>query len=171
MKTERQKELVNSFLSTPSDEYRPLYQDIIMYLSELGYNPQKEKMNLSFKHSLHNKQIAKMGIRQGKVLYPFFALRFSACRNYSQRFADIISAAIVKYPNKVAGCTSNQCNYCSGEPDTHVYTYIFPNGESKSHCGAYSLEIPGLSTEDLEEIKALINEEHEYLLQHEVRTV
>lgn len=41
----------------------------------------------------------KMGIKKNKELPPFFALRFSACSRYSQRFTDIVSAAIVKYPS------------------------------------------------------------------------
>ena len=109
MKTKKQEELVNSFLSALGDEIRPLYQDIIMHLSELGYNPQKEKSNISFKHDLHNKQMAKMGIKKNKELLPFFALRFSACGGYLQRFTDIVSAAIVKYPSRAARCTSNCC--------------------------------------------------------------
>lgn len=170
MKTKKQKELVNSFLSTITNECRPLYQEIINYLSELGYNPKKEKSNLSFKHDLHNKQIAKMGITKGKDTNPFFSLRFSACQGYSQRFADIVSTAIANYPKKAARCLKKQCDYCSGDPHTHVYTATFDD-EIKSHCGAYSLEIPTLSMEDIEEVKSLIKEEHEYLLQHEVRTV
>jgi len=54
-----------------------------------------------------------------------------------------------------------------GEPETHIYTYTFPNGESKSHCGAYVLEIPSITVKDMGEIKKLIKEEHEYLLKHE----
>lgn len=167
MRTKRQEELVNLFLSILANEIKPLYQQIIVCLSELGYNPQKEKSNITFKHDLHNKQIAKMGVRNDKERSPFFALRFSACRGYSQRFGDIVSAAIVKYPSKIPSCTNNGCNYCSGEPDTHVYKYMFPNGESKSHCGAYALEIPNITADDIEELNRLIKEEHEYLLKHE----
>lgn len=167
MKTERQKELINSFLSALEDEFKPLYQDIIVYLSELGYNPQKEKSNISFKHDLHNKQIVKMGVKKSKEPYPFFSLRFSACKDYSQRFSDIVSSAIIKYPSKAPGCISNGCHYCMGEPETHIYTYTFPNGERKLHCGAHVFEIPSITVKDMGEIKKLIKEEHEYLLKHE----
>jgi hypothetical protein len=167
MKTQKQDELVNSFLSELDDEIKSLYHEIIMYLSELGYNPKKEKSNISFKHDLHNKQMAKMSLRRNKEHLPVFALRFSACRGYSQRFADIVSAAIVKYPTRAARCTSAGCNFCGGEAITHVYTYAFPGGESKSHCGAYALEIPDITADDIGEIKKLIKEEHEYLLKHE----
>ena len=166
MKTKKQEELVNSFWATLGDEFEPLFQELIDCLSDLGYNPKKEKTNISFKHDLHNKQIAKMGMKKSGDISPFFALRFSACNGYSQRFADIVRA-IVKYPHKTAGCTSNNCSYCAGEPDTHVYICTFPDGENKSHCGAYALEIPDISADDVGEIKKLIKEEHKYLVEHE----
>lgn len=170
MKTKKQEELVSLYLSQFGDDIYTLYHDIIMYLSELGYNPKKEKSSISFKHDLHNKQIAKMGtkVNKKKDLSPFFSLRFSACRGYSQRFTDIVSEAINKYPSKAPGCLINDCHYCAGEPSTHVYTCTFPDGESKSHCGAYALEIPDITKDDLCEIKQLIKDEHEYLMKHEV---
>ena len=170
MKTKKQEELVESYLSQFGDDISPLYRDIIMHLSDLGYNPKKEKSNISFKHDLHNKQIAKMGtkILKKTELVPVFSLRFSACRGYSQKFTDIVSAAIIKYPSKAPLCLDNGCHHCAGEPSTHVYTCTFPDDESKSHCGAYALEIPDISADDIYEIKRLIKEEHEYLMTHEV---
>ncbi len=171
MKTKKQEELVTTYLSQLGYDISPLYHDIIMYLSELGYNPKKEKSYISFKHDLHNKQIAKMctKISKNADITPVFSLRFSACRGYSQRFTDIVSAAIIKYPSKVPLCLDNGCHYCAGEPSTHVYTCTFPDGESKFHCGAYALEIPGITAGDICEIKQLIKDEHEYLMAHEVR--
>lgn len=167
MKTKRREELINDFLSALGDESRPYYQDIIMVLSELGYHPQKERSTILFKHDLHNKQMAKMGFKKNKAQTPTFALRFSACRSYSQRFADIVSAAVINNPARAARCTDNGCNFCRGEAASHVYTCTFPGGESKSHCGAYALEIPDITSDDIEEIKNLIKEQHIYLLKHE----
>ena len=59
MKTKRQEDLINSFLSMVRDEIRPLYHEIINCLSELGYNLKKEKTNISFKHDLHNNMLQK----------------------------------------------------------------------------------------------------------------
>jgi hypothetical protein len=167
MKTKRQEELIHEFLSSLDDEIKPLYREIILCLSELGYGPNKEKSNISFKHDLHNKQIAKMGIKKNGDQSPFLALRFSACTGYSQKFADIVSAAIVKYPARAARCINDGCNFCKGKAESHVYTYTFPGGETRFHCGAYALEIPSITAEDICEIKELIREEHEYLLTHE----
>jgi len=169
MKTKKQEELINSFLSNLEDEIKPVYRDIVIFLSDFGYNPKKEGQRISFKHDQHNKQIAKMGMTRSKSPSPVFMLRFSACYGYSQRFADIVSANITKYPGKAPGCMENNCNYCAGKSDTHIYTYIFPDGESKSHCGAYALEIPDITADDMEEIRKLIKEEHEYLLKHEAQ--
>ncbi len=167
VKTKKQVELVNSFLETLDDKHRPVYSDVIMHLSELGYHPIKEKSSISFKHDLHNKQMAKIGMKISKKYSPFLALRFSACKNYSQRFADVVAAYFNKYPARVARCINGDCDYCAGEPATHVYTYTNDNVEHK-HCGAYAIEIPNITSDDIAEIKKLINEEHEYLLKHQV---
>ncbi len=168
MKTKYQEELVNAYLSQFQDEIKQLYRDIILYLSELGYNPKKEKSSISFKHDLHNKQMVKMGARISKKgPSPFFSLRFSACRGYSQKFIDIVSSYMMKYPTRAARCPGGGCSFCAGEADTHVYTHLLPDGRRKSHCGAYAIEIPDIATEDIGEIKKLIKEEHEYLLKYE----
>lgn len=167
MKTKKQEELVASFLSMLGEDDRAVYRDLITYLSELGYNPNKDKASIVFKHELHNKQMAKVGIKNDSKQSPFFALRFSACRDYSKRFADIVSDNIKKRPARVARCVDNACGYCAGEPYTHVYTCKSPDGVTKTHCGAYALEIPDISSGDVGEIKKLIKEEHDYLLKHE----
>ena len=120
-----------------------------------------------FKHDLHNKQMAKTGIKINKDKSPFFALRFSACKEYSQKFADIVCAAVSENGSSEANCLSGGCDYCAGEPDSHVYKHTYPDGKSKSHCGAVALEIPDITADDIGEIKKLIKEEHEYLLKHQ----
>lgn len=155
--------MAQAFLATLEDDARPVYEEVIAYLAALGYHPQKEKTNLSFKHALHNKQMAKMGIRTGKAPAPFFALRFSACKGYSKRFEDIVSTLIEKYPARAARCPSGCCDYCKGEAEKHIYRH-----EGQASCGAYALEIPGITVNDLAEIKQLISQEHVYLMEYEV---
>jgi hypothetical protein len=149
MITKKQEELLEAFLIPLGDEDKTLYRDIAACLTELGYHPEKQRSYMVFKHDLHHKQMAKMGMAKNKELTPFFALRFSACRGYSKRFEDIVSANIIRNPSKKPGCMTGTCHFCEGEPHTHVYTYIFPDGESRSHCGAYALEIPDVTAEDL----------------------
>ena len=166
MMTKRQGERVNAFLADVGGESVALFSRLIECLEALGYYPRKEGPNLSFKHDAHSKQMAKMGMRTGKEVYPFFALRFSACRGYSKRFADIVEAAIRRFPKKVAMCAEGSCSYCAGAPHEHVYMHSFPEGVRR-HCGAYALEITELSEADLPEIQALIRAEHAYLMAHE----
>ncbi|MHC1696312.1 MAG: hypothetical protein AB9835_13800 [Eubacteriales bacterium] len=154
MKTKRQEELVSSFLSLLCDEVKTLFQDLIICLSELGYNPSKDKTSIVFKHDQHNKQMAKVGLKKNRELSPFFALRFSACRDYSQKFADIIIENINKYPTRASRCINNDCKFCAGEAYTHVYTYTSSDGEIKTHCGAYVLEIPDITSDNIDEIKS-----------------
>ena len=137
----KQEELLNSYLSQLGDEIRPLYKTIALFLSEHGYNPKKEKLGISFKHNLHNKQIAKMGVK-GNVCDPFFSMRFSACRGYSQRFTDVVNEAAVKLSARIARCINSGCDWCEGKADTHVYICDLPDGERKYMCGAFALEIP-----------------------------
>jgi len=173
MKTKKQKELVESYLSPFESGIQLLYQDIILYLSELGYYPKKAGTSISFTNDIHGKQIAKIGtsINKNKAHTPWFSLRFSACKGYSQRFADIVHDAIIKVtannPYRLARCTTSECNSCKGESDSHIYTSILPNGERMTSCGAYAIKIPNISIDDLNEIKELIKEEHEYLVKHE----
>ena len=130
MKTKKQKELIDSFLRTLDDEDKSVYRDIIVYLSELGYNPKKERSHISFKHSRHNKQIAKIGIRNKKELSHFFALRFSACNDYSQKFAEVVRTNIEKYPSKTPAASTTPATIAPVNP-THISTAIPTQTERK----------------------------------------
>ncbi len=171
MYTQKQEALVESLLSRLDGETRSLYQDVITYLMELGYYPHKERMNISFKHGVHNKLVVKMGTVKDDEQALFFALRFSACKDYPQRFVDVVSSEIEKHPRRVARCMDNGCSNCKGAPESHVYMCMFPDGKLKSHCGVYALEIPDIAAEDVEDIKTLIRQEHEYLLMHEANVL
>lgn len=95
MKTKKQQELIELYLSQLVGEEQTIYRELIVYLSELGYNPKKEGLRISFKHDLHSKQIAKIGMSRGKQPRPIFMLRFSACQDYSRRFKEQQSAKII----------------------------------------------------------------------------
>ena len=174
MKTKRQEELVNAYLSQFGDEIKPLYSDIILFLSELGYYPKKAGSSLSFVNAIHNKQIVKIGtrIKKNQAPLPIFLLRFSACKDYSEKFADIVSSAIIKHTKnntyRLARCITNECDLCKGETESHIYMHTFPDGEIKTSCGVYAIEVPSITADDVIEIKKLIKEQHEYLAEHEV---
>ena len=170
--TKKQEDLLNAFLAGLALEDEAIYRDIAMYLSELGYKPNKQGTRITFLHPKHTKQIAKMGMSKGKAPHvkppwPVFKLRFSACKEYSQRFADAISAVVAGYPNSYARCIDGDCGYCAGEPATHVYTCTGPDGQVKTCCGAVALHIPDITARDLDEIKRLLREEHSYLMKYQ----
>ena len=56
MKTKKQQELIETYLSQLENKDQTIYRELIVYLSELGYNPKKEGLRISFKHDLHSKQ-------------------------------------------------------------------------------------------------------------------
>lgn len=169
MKTKKQQELIDSFLDTLDNELGPLYQEIVMCLSELGYYPRKQRSYIVFKHDLHNKEIAKMGTTWTKDASPYFALRFSACTGYSQRIANVIKDYIIKNPNKLfPHCENGRCIFRADGDRTPFYEVAFPDGGTQSCCGAKALIISDITAENIDEIKKLIKGEHNYLVKHEV---
>ena len=100
--------------------------------------------------------IGAFGVREGgKKLFWVFRLASN-----TDKFADVVRNRMMSSNNRVAKC--GQCGYCKG--DKHVYTYTFPDGESKAACGAFVLEIPDVALAD--EIKRLIHERHEYFMKN-----
>ena len=120
MKTKKQQELIETYLSQLENKDQTIYRELIVYLSELGYNPKKEGLRISFKHDLHSKQIAKIGISRGKQPRPIFMLRFSACQDYSKRFKDIVNTAVSKDTFNESRCIYNNCDWCAGDAKSHV---------------------------------------------------
>lgn len=167
MKTKKQAELIESFLSGLETAKQPLFRELILHLSDRGYNPHKQRSFIVFKHDLHNKQIAKIGMRGKKNPDPFFALRFSACRNYTERFAKIVRAAVTGEGARPAACMSGECGFCAGDAPDRVYTLVMSDGAVQTACGAGALDIPDITAADIPDIKKLIDEENRYLLKHQ----
>lgn len=167
MRTEKQRELVEGFLSAIEPEQGAVYRELIRHLSGLGYGPKKQRSAIVFTCPWHKKQIVKMGRdRKGQ---PFFALRFSACRGYSERFREIVRQAVSGENYKEPGCMAKGEDFCKGPIGQRLYTYELPSGETRYHCGAKALAIPGLDAEDVPEIKALMEEEHRFLMEYEAK--
>lgn len=167
MRTKKQQEMIELYLSQLESEEQAIYREIIVYLSELGYNPKKEGLRISFKHDLHRKQIAKIGMSKGKQPRPIFMLRFSACQDYSKKFKDIVNKAVSKDNFNESRCIYNNCDWCAGDAKSHVYIGESSDGTLKFHCGSSALEIPDIKAEDILEIKRLLKEEHTYLMKNE----
>ncbi|MDE6838297.1 MAG: hypothetical protein K2P33_07845 [Acutalibacter sp.] len=164
MRTLKQTEILEEYLSGLQPEQAQVWRELALYLAGLGYDLKRQRANLVFACPLHRKQIAKIGF--DKAGEPLFALRFSACRGYSPRFAEIVRHAVDKEKYREASCLQEEC-YCKGPASQRVYMYEFPNGEKRYHCGAVALAIPGLNAADLPEVKALMEEEHRFLMKYE----
>ncbi len=158
------EKLIDAFYLMISGEEKLVYQPIINMLIDLGYTPMKKHTMgyiLSFTNLSHNRVIARFGVREGSG-NAFFGLRFSSCTNYSDKFAEVVRDRILSSNNRLAKC--GVCGFCKG--DKFVYTYTFPNGEMKAACGAFVLEIPNVTTKDIDEIKRLIDEQHTYFMKY-----
>lgn len=157
---------IDGFYAGISDEEKLIFQPIINTLVELGYTPMRKQTKgyiLSFSNLEHNRVLARCGIREesGKG---FFGLRFSSCTDYSDKFAQVVRDRMLSGNSRMAKC--GECGFCKG--DKFVYTYTFPDGETKAVCGAFVLEIPNVTADDIDEIKRLILEQHEYFMMHAV---
>ena len=156
---------INLFYTMISLENKAVYEVIIQYLLELGYTPVKKRTKgfiLSFINPLHNRVIARFGVREDGE--SFFGLRFSSVENYSEKFNDVVRRRVLSKNNRIAKCS--ECNYCKGS--RFVYTYIFEDGTTSAACGAFVLDIPDVSHNDIDEIKSLIKQQHEYFTTHAI---
>jgi len=158
------EELISEFYEMINGEEKLVYQPIIEALVELDYTPMRKRTKgfiLSFSNLAHNRVLARFGVREGSGK-AFFGLRFSSCAKYSDKFAGVIRDRILSSNNRLAKC--GKCGFCKG--GKFVYTYTFPDGESKAACGAFVLEIPDVNLSDVNEIKGLIGEQHEYFMKN-----
>ncbi|MCL2203252.1 MAG: hypothetical protein FWB88_04875 [Defluviitaleaceae bacterium] len=160
---------ISEFMGMICDEEKTVYKPIMDFLIELEYTPIKKRTKgfiLSFSNLSHNRVMARFGIREGST-DSFFGLRFSACTDYSDKFSNVIRERIESKNNRLAKC--NSCKYCKG--DKFVYTYKFQNGETKAACGAFMLDIPQVTLDNIAEIKKLIKEQHDYFMKHALYTL
>ncbi|MDV4152377.1 hypothetical protein R0131_16240 [Clostridium sp. AL.422] len=157
MITDKQKQLVNDFYETLNETNEKLiFNEIIDFLLELGYKPIKCKTSdfcLDFYHSKLKQKIVK--IRRNEL-----KLKFYACEEYSMKFSNAIKSVIEEFNGKYTGCYG--CGKCKGS--LRGYTYIYPNGRKVFRCGSELIAIPDIIQEDLDEIKQLINVQHEFFI-------
>jgi len=174
--TKKQQILINEFIGLLSEDDKSIYEKIIYYLFDLGYIPQKQSVKdfiISFKHKENGKVISKMGIRKQNS---FVSIRFFACKSVSEKYIDALHKDIgvcegqytVKLPINpdAASMITNKCGYC-GDICTGGgvgYYYTFPDGKMVSRCGAYPIIIPDIKENDIDELKRVILEQHNYFL-------
>ena len=174
--TKKQQILINEFIGLLSEDDKSVYEKIIYYLVDLGYIPQKQSVKdfiISFKHKENGKVISKMGIRKQNA---FISVRFFACKSVSEKFIDALRKDIDSHEGQytaplpiipdTASMVKNKCGFC-GDICTggkFGYYYKYPDGKIVSRCGAYPIIIPDVRENDIDELKSVILEQHNYFL-------
>jgi len=171
--TPKQTALIAELISLLPERERPVYQAITGYLVELGYIPRKQKVSdfiLSFKHNANGKVIAKIGIRK----QAFISIRFFACKSVSQKYMDALHHELVSRNGQYSSplnvnpinMITNRCNYCGDicSGGGLGYYYKFADGQKVARCGAYPIIIPDITEADIDEMKKVILEQHDYFL-------
>jgi len=173
--THKQQSLIGDFFNALSDDEKCVFEAVINNITELGYIPQKQKVQdfvLSFKHNQNGKVIAKMGIRKQKG---FLSIKFYACKNIPMKYISALGEnADDAYdrlapperdklrPNEIMLKCTLSCGICTGGKMRYYHQY--PNGKEIYRCGAYPVLLPDVTVDDVEDLKRLISEQHSYFL-------
>ena len=174
--TKKQQTLIDKFIGLLPDGDKNNFTQVIYYLAGLGYIPQKQNVQafvISFKHKENGKVISKMGIRKQNA---FIGVRFFACENVSAKYLDALRDEIIsrnrQYTSPLPGAPDNgspvkyKCGRC-GDICTgggFGYYYKFSDNDVVSRCGAYPIVIPDIKENDIDELKRVISEQHNYFL-------
>lgn len=159
-----QTDLLAGLMAKLNAEDRTLCRTITDCLAELGYMPQKQKINgciLSFRNSRVQQTIAKVGLRDTHKK-AFFSLKFYACKNPPPQYAAAVKRAILTTSGQYACC---DCRACGAGKEDRGYRVAGPDGLEFVRCGAYVIEIPDLGPDDLDDFCTLLREQHQYFIQ------
>ena len=173
MTDEKYDKMLNELMLLFTDEDKFMCQQVADFLMELGYVPQKQKVQgnvLSFKLNKTNKVIAKIGIRNGTNQRAFFSVKFFACKSVPKKYIDALQYEIDshngQYSRPIRSINEkNRCGYCGTCTGGGLgYYFVYPNGKEVLRCGAYPIIIPDLTPNDIDEMKSLLLEQHKYFL-------
>ena len=173
--TQKQITLTDAFINALPENEKEVFSVIIDYIYELGYISQKQKVKdfvLSFKHNINGKMISKMGIRRQKG---FLSIKFFACKNVPEKYikalgenSDDVYTRLPPperdrlLPNEIMLKCTLSCSICTGGKMRYYYQY--PNGSEIFRCGAYPVLLPNVTENDIDDVKRLILEQHNYFL-------
>ena len=172
--TKKQELLIENLIDLLPNGQKATFKEIVCYLTELGYIPQKQNVRdfiLSFKHGGNKKVIAKIGIRKQNG---FISIRYFACKSVSEKYINALQKEFAptneQYISKLGinpvNTITNKCGYC-GDICTGGglgYYFKYPDGKEVSRCGAYPIIIPDVEESDITEMKKVILEQHNYFL-------
>ena len=172
--TKKQSDLILQLLSSLPDTQRDIFEELINYIVDLGYLPQKQSVSvltLSFKRE--NRVIAKVAVKRGGQLGAF-QLKFFACKNPPQKFIDALFDEIQSHNEQYCSPISldrseelkNKCDGCGTAcTSSNIgYYWKFTDGREIFRCGSYPILIPDIEANDVPIIKKLITEQDTYFL-------
>ena len=171
--TKKQQSLVKELITLLPEEQKNIYIQIVDHFTEIGYIPQKQKVKdfiILFRHKVNGKVIAKIGIRKQNA---FISIRFFACKSISQKYIDALRNELDSRNGQYSSplrvnpidMITNQCDYCGVCTGGGLgYYYKYSDGKEVSRCGAYPIIIPDINESDVDEMKKVILEQHNYFL-------
>ena len=177
--TQKQSELIKNLKELIPKDDEEIFSNIIDYIVELGYIPQKQKVQnflLSFKHSKNEKVIAKIGV---KKQIGHLSIKYFACKNIPKKFIEALYDEAAEnenryslpvpppdiepmIPNIIMKKCTNSCNICTG--GNMRYYLNFDDGKNIFRCSAYPVLIKNIKHNDIKDLKRLIFEQHNYFL-------
>ena len=177
--TGKQAALINELIDYLPAEEKHAYGEIMNYFAELGYFPQKQKVSdftLTFKHNANKKVIGKVSVHRQKGC---LRIKYFACMNVPEKYIKALYDEAVENENRYSRevpppdnepmpsnvimkkCTLS-CDACSG--GSMRYYIRFPDGKAIFRCSAYPVLVPDITENDIEDLKQVILEQHNYFL-------
>ncbi|MCL2513886.1 MAG: hypothetical protein FWF08_08285 [Oscillospiraceae bacterium] len=186
--TKKQVLLIDTFINALLENEKQIFRDIINYFSDLGYIPQRKKAtdtNLTFVHNENGKIIAKTEIKQQKGA---LKIKFFACKDVPEKYINALrdefylneqkaernkqgkpSSLVVPPPDQnplpsnaiMKNCTL-KCGVCTG--GKMRYYLKLDDGKEIFRCSAYPVLISNISDNDMNGLKRIILEQHNYFL-------
>jgi len=164
--------LINDLNMQLSDDEKIFCGQIMDFLTQLGYVPEKQRVKgyvLSFRHIQNGRVIAKIGTR-GSKQKATISLKFFGCKTVPLKYSDALRAEIESHNGQYCGplrdnVIKNRCGFCKQCTGGGVaYYYAYPDGREILRCGAYPILIPDLTLNDIDDMKKVLMEQHEYFL-------
>lgn len=174
--TEKKKQVLEELTDRLQDDEKPVYLPVVSYLIELGYVPEKRSVrdfSLAFKHKISKRVMARMDFRRNglKEPSPILSLKFFGAKTIPPKYTDALGQDLAARRGQYSGplrseTEKNKCGYCQDKctGGGRGYYYQYPDGREVLRCGAYPIPIPNLTRDDVEEMKQVILEQHEYFL-------
>ena len=169
---QKNAKLIHDLMMNLSNDDKVLYGQITDFLIQLGYVPQKQRVKdyvLSFKHKQNGRVIAKIGIR-GEEQKVAVSIKFFGCKTVPQKYIDALKTEIESRNGQYCGplrddIVKNRCGFCKQCTGGGIaYYYAYPDGRELLRCGAYPIHIPDLTLNDIDGMKKVLMEQHEYFL-------